>query len=457
MKDLNFIDEVEIIVKAGDGGNGCVSFRREKFVPKGGPDGGDGGDGGNIIIKSTQHLNTLIDYRYNKYFEAENGEHGKGKNRHGKNGKDLVLLVPIGTTIIDENNNKTELDHDNQEVVIAKGGKGGRGNAKFTTPVYKAPKFAEKGQKGETKKLKLELKLIADVGIIGLPNAGKSTLLSIISNAKPKIADYPFTTLVPNLGVTIFNKKSIVLIDLPGIIEGASQGKGLGLLFLKHFQKSKIFLHLIDITQDYKKNYKIIINELKKYSKSNNINLLEKPQIICLNKIDIADQNQIYESIKYFQKLQKKEKNIKTVISISAYTRQNTDHLLSEIHKVLTEIETQEKNTIQEQKPEEIPKLKPIKTIKIEPTKINITTTYNKHLNQNVRTFELNDPEFEDKLNRFDINNQYAMKYLKNILSNHRAIKSLILRGIKEGEYVKINNNLFIFIDNFIQPIELDN
>ncbi|MCS6955929.1 MAG: GTPase ObgE, partial [Candidatus Calescibacterium sp.] len=316
MKDLNFIDEVEIIVKAGDGGNGCVSFRREKFVPKGGPDGGDGGNGGNIIIKSTQHLNTLIDYRYNKYFEAENGEHGKGKNRHGKNGKDLVLLVPIGTTIIDENNNKTELDHDNQEVVIAKGGKGGRGNAKFTTPVYKAPKFAEKGQKGETKKLKLELKLIADVGIIGLPNAGKSTLLSIISNAKPKIADYPFTTLVPNLGVTIFNKKSIILIDLPGIIEGASQGKGLGLLFLKHFQKSKIFLHLIDITQDYKKNYKIIINELKKYSESNNINLLEKPQIICLNKIDIADKNQIDESIKYFQKLQKKEKNIKAIVSI---------------------------------------------------------------------------------------------------------------------------------------------
>ncbi|MCS7165426.1 MAG: GTPase ObgE [Candidatus Calescibacterium sp.] len=456
MKDFSFIDTAEIVVKAGDGGNGCVSFRKEKFVPKGGPDGGDGGNGGNIIIKATKHLNTLIDYRYNKYFEAENGEHGKGKNKHGKNGKDLILLVPIGTTIIDENNNQIELEYDNQEVIIAKGGKGGRGNAKFSNSVYQTPKFAEKGQKGEIKKLKLELKLIADVGIIGLPNAGKSTLLSVISNAKPKIADYPFTTLVPNLGVAIVNKKSIVFVDLPGIIEGASEGKGLGLVFLKHFEKSKIFLHLIDISQDYKKNYKIIIQELQEYSKLNNVNLLEKKQIICLNKIDIAEKKEIDKAIRYFKKIQTNQQNIASVLAISAYTTQNVNSLLNEVYNTLKQIE--EENNKHESVKQSYPKIEDHQTtvINLEPTKINITTIYNKYLNQNIRTFELKDPDFEEKLSRFDINNPYALKYLKNILSTHRAIKSLILRGIKEGEYVKINNNLFVFSDNFIKPIETE-
>lgn len=450
-QEINFIDFAEITVKAGDGGNGCVSFRREKFVPRGGPDGGDGGNGGNIIIKATKHLNTLIDYRYNKYFEAENGQHGKGKNKYGKNGKDLILPVPIGTIITDENNNTIELTQDNQEVIIAKGGKGGRGNTHFATPIYQAPKFAEKGQKGEIKKLKLELKLIADVAIIGLPNAGKSTLLSVISNAKPKIADYPFTTLKPNIGVSLVNKKSIVFVDLPGIIEGASQGKGLGLHFLKHFQKAKIFVHLIDITQDYKKNYKIIINEMKQYSKEKNINLLQKPQIIALNKIDLVNEQELKKALKYFENLKnkKKEENIKYIIPISAQKKQNIDQLL---YKTLQILEMQNSFKTESEKINEKENLENF-TITLNPTQIKITTTYNKDLKKNIRTFELSDPDFEEKLSRFDLNNPYAIKYLKNILSNHRAIKSLLLKGIKEGEYVKINNTLFIFIDKFIVPL----
>lgn len=455
MKEINFIDEAEIEVKAGDGGNGCISFRREKYVPYGGPDGGDGGNGGNIILKATKHLNTLIDYKYNKYFQAENGEHGKGKNKHGKKGKDLIILLPIGTTIIDQDNKVYELNKDEQEIIIARGGKGGRGNSHFSTPIFKTPRFAEKGQKGEFKKLKLILKLIADVGIIGLPNAGKSTLLSVISNAKPKIAPYPFTTIKPNLGVSIINKKSIVFIDLPGIIEGAHQGKGLGLLFLKHFQKAKIFLHLIDITQNYKQNYQTIINEIKLYSKQNNIDLLSKPQIIALNKIDISNEQEITKAQKYFQKLAQKNTNIKAIIPISAYTTQNVHQLLQQVYKTLTEYEEQINYETEYQK---IPNQNDhtYELVKIEPTKINITTTYNKSLNKNIRTFELYDPEFQEKIERFDIHNPYARKYLKNILSNHRAIKSLILKGIKEGEYVKINNNLFIFIDKFIEPINID-
>lgn len=455
-QEISFIDFAEITVKAGDGGNGCISFRREKFVPRGGPDGGDGGNGGNIIIKATKHLNTLIDYRYNKYFEAENGQHGKGKNKHGKNGKDLILLVPIGTIITDENNNTLELTQDNQEVIVAKGGKGGRGNSHFATSVYQTPKFAEKGQKGEFKKLKLELKLIADIAIIGLPNAGKSTLLSVISNAKPKIADYPFTTIKPNIGVSLVNKKSIVFVDLPGIIEGASQGKGLGLHFLKHFQKAKAFIHLIDLSQDYKKNYKIILNEMKQYSVLNNINLLQKPQMIVLNKIDLVNQQEIKKALKYFENLKnkKKEENIKCIIPISAQNKQNIDQLLYKTYQTLMEIQntTQHSETNLETNQSQ-EKKNYTENLTLNPTEIKITTIYNKDLKKNIRTFELNDPDFEEKLSRFDLNNPYALKYLKNILSNHRSIKSLILKGIKEGEYVKINNTLFVFIDKFIVPL----
>lgn len=453
MRDINFIDEVEIIVKAGDGGDGCVSFRREKYVPKGGPNGGDGGDGGNVILKATKDLNTLIDFRYQKYYKAQDGEHGKGKGANGKNGQDLVLKVPVGTLIYYQGNLIADLDYDGKEVIVAKGGKGGRGNSHFVTPIYQAPKFAEKGQKGEEKKLKLELKLIADVGIIGLPNAGKSTLLSVISNAKPKIADYPFTTIVPNLGVAKVDYKSIVFIDLPGIIEGASEGKGLGLFFLKHFQRAKIFLHLIDVTSDYKKNYKIIKKELEIYSKKHNLDLLSKPEIVVLNKIDLVNEEYIKNVKKYF-----KTKKIEPIF-ISSYTRRNIDQLLFKVKDLLDKIEknqsienNQDNNKVNN-KVNNFYKGDNYKLISLNPTIIEIESFYDKYLKTNKRVFVVYDKDIEDIISRFDMNNLYAVKYVNKIIKNHRALKAAKLKGIKEGELIKILDIYFIYQNDSILPL----
>ncbi len=248
---MQFVDYVKINVKAGDGGRGCISFRREKYVPKGGPDGGDGGRGGHIIIKATDRLNTLLDLKYRRTYKAERGHHGKGKNMHGSNGKDLIVNVPVGTVIKDALTNEliADLDKNGMEIIVARGGKGGLGNAHFVTPVRQAPKFAQPGEKGEEKSLILELKLLADVGLIGLPNAGKSTFLSVISSAKPKIAEYPFTTLTPVLGVVkLKDYKSFVVTDIPGLIEGAHKGAGLGYQFLRHVERTSLLLHLIDIS-----------------------------------------------------------------------------------------------------------------------------------------------------------------------------------------------------------------
>lgn len=241
---MKFIDEITLKVKAGDGGRGCVSFRREKFVPKGGPDGGNGGDGGDVIFIATTSYNTLSHLRGSKLIKAKRGEHGRGKDQYGKKGEDAIVYVPVGTIIKDLNSGEViaDLTEEGMKVVVAKGGKGGRGNKCFVTPTNQAPYYAEEGKPGEEKELLLELKLIADVGIIGYPNAGKSTLISVISNAKPKIADYPFTTLNPNLGVVDYNEKfSFVVADIPGLIEGAAEGKGLGHQFLKHVERTKIF------------------------------------------------------------------------------------------------------------------------------------------------------------------------------------------------------------------------
>ncbi|MGB9638481.1 MAG: GTPase ObgE [bacterium] len=450
MRDINFIDEVEIIVKAGDGGNGCVSFRREKYIPKGGPNGGDGGNGGNVILKATKDLNTLIDFRYQKYYKAEDGEHGKGKGAHGKDGKDLVLKVPVGTLVYYEGNLIADLDYDGKKVIVAKGGKGGRGNTHFVTSVYQAPKFAEKGQKGEEKKIKLELRLVADVGIIGLPNAGKSTLLSVISNAKPKIADYPFTTIIPNLGVSKVDYKSIVFIDLPGIIEGASEGKGLGLLFLKHFQRAKIFLHLIDITSDYKKNYKIIRKELEVYSKEHNVNLLSKLEIVVLNKIDLVNEKDIKIAKKYF-----KTRGIETVF-ISAYTKKNITQLLFKVKDLLDKIEKNQNIDVVENNVESNDNNKlDYKLISLNPTLIEIESFYDKYLKTNKRVFVIYDKDLEEIISKFDMNNIYAVKYVNNIIRNHRALKAAKLRGIKEGELVKILDIYFIYQNDSILPLEL--
>jgi GTP-binding protein len=282
-----FIDHAEIRVKAGDGGSGCVSFRREKYVPKGGPDGGDGGKGGDIIVKVEPHLSTLLDFKYKRSYRAQNGESGKGKNQSGRKGKDVVIKVPPGTLIEDLESGKllSDLVSKDQFVVVAKGGKGGRGNAYFKTPTEKSPRKSEPGQKGEQKKLTLELKILADVGIVGYPNAGKSTLLAKLSEAKPKIDNYPFTTLHPNLGVVkMRNYHSFVLADIPGLIQDSHRGKGLGLEFLRHIQRTKVLIFLLDLASpDPEKQLEALKKEMKLFDPD----LLKKRAILALNKIDL--------------------------------------------------------------------------------------------------------------------------------------------------------------------------
>ncbi len=291
-----FIDFVTIEVEAGAGGNGAVSFRREKFVPRGGPDGGDGGHGGNVIVEASSDLNTLISFRYKKIFRAENGVNGAGANRHGKNGQDLVIKVPLGTLLYDEEKGRLLADLDYpQQYVLARGGKGGRGNARFATAVNRTPRNAELGLPGQSLKVRMELKLVADVGLIGFPNVGKSTFLAAISAAKPKIADFPFTTLTPNLGVVdVPGGQSFVAADIPGLIEGAHEGKGLGHRFLRHVERTRLLVHIIDIAAIDGRNpledYRQINQELANF----NPRLAELPQIVALNKIDLlADQQPV--------------------------------------------------------------------------------------------------------------------------------------------------------------------
>jgi len=282
-----FIDEARIYVKAGDGGNGCVSFRREKYVPRGGPDGGDGGDGGDVVFVVDTNLNTLVKFKYRQHFRAERGKHGRGACKHGRNGEDVVVSVPPGTVVRDADTGEVlaDLSEPEDRVVIARGGRGGRGNARFATPTRQAPRRADRGFSGEERNIHLELKLLADVGLVGFPNAGKSTFLSRVSSAHPKIADYPFTTLQPNLGIVEYgDMKTLVMADIPGIIEGAHEGKGLGLRFLRHIERTKVLLFLIECTsgnpvEDYEK----LVDELARFSGR----LLEKPRLVALTKIDL--------------------------------------------------------------------------------------------------------------------------------------------------------------------------
>lgn len=305
---LQFVDYVKIDVKAGRGGKGCVSFRREKYVPRGGPDGGDGGRGGNIIFRATGELNTLLDLKYQRSYKAGNGRHGKGKNMHGKDGDDLVIPVPVGTTVRDASSGESlcDLDRAGKEAVVALGGRGGLGNAHFATPVRQAPRFAQPGEEGEEKILVLELKLLADVGLIGLPNAGKSTLIAAISAARPKIADYPFTTLVPNLGVVkLEGMRSFVVADIPGLIEGAHRGAGLGFQFLRHVERTRILLHLVDVSEfaggDPVENLLAINKELVLYSGE----LVSKPTAVAGTKIDIKGGGQRLERLAGYCKANK--------------------------------------------------------------------------------------------------------------------------------------------------------
>jgi GTPase len=324
-----FIDSAKIFVKSGKGGDGIIHWRREKFIPKGGPDGGNGGIGGDVIIKADKQLNTLLDFRYTKKFLAKNGNPGEGANKEGRSADSITVKVPVGTVIRNAETGEliADLIENGEEFVVAKGGKGGKGNWVFRSPTNQAPRVCTPGTPGEEYWLQLEMKLLADIGLVGFPNAGKSTLISTISAAKPKIADYPFTTLVPNLGMVYFQEqKSFVVADIPGLIEGAHEGKGLGIQFLKHIERTKALLYLIDCTsEDIRKDFKILLNELKSFNK----NLPKKKSIVAITKLDIADDEK--------RKEVKKLKFPKGVIVkyISAATREGIDDLVDAMWKLI--------------------------------------------------------------------------------------------------------------------------
>jgi GTP-binding protein len=328
-----FIDKAKIYVKGGDGGNGCVAFRREKFVPKGGPSGGDGGKGGDVVLVADRNVHTLLDFKYRRHYRAENGKHGEGNKRTGRSGKDLIIKVPVGTVVKDAETGKVigELTEHGQRLVVARGGRGGRGNAAFATPTRQAPDFAEPGQPGEERWIELELKLLADVGLIGFPNAGKSTFISRVTAAKPEIADYPFTTLRPILGVAKVGDFSFVIADIPGLIEGAHKGRGLGHEFLRHVERTKVLLHLIDLsdnTRDPKEAFEVINKELKLYSPE----LLEKPQIVVGTKIDALQNRDVIEKLKnYF------ESKGYPFFAVSAVTGEGIDELMKYVAGILRE------------------------------------------------------------------------------------------------------------------------
>lgn len=329
---MKFIDDVKIWVKSGNGGNGCVSFRREKYVPRGGPDGGDGGRGGDIIFEANPNLNTLLDYLYHPHNKAGNGTHGQGKGKTGRAGKDCVIAVPVGTLIRDPETGEIlhDLSEPGQRVTFMKGGKGGKGNARFATSTRRAPRIAENGEEGVERRVRLELKLLADVGLVGLPNAGKSTLLSKLTAARPKVADYPFTTLSPMLGVvSVAEGKTVTLADIPGLIKDAHKGSGLGIRFLKHIERTRALVHLIDSAQvgeDRLEPFRVIREELQQYSPE----LVDKPCLVVLNKIDLLESPDHAESIA----AEYRNAGFR-VVMISALKGKNLDSLIHELVRLL--------------------------------------------------------------------------------------------------------------------------
>jgi len=323
-----FIDEATIRVKAGDGGNGCVAFRREKFVPRGGPSGGDGGKGGDVVMESSERHNTLVHFRFNPEYKAQRGRHGEGANKTGRDGESVILKVPVGTLVYDaETGEKVhDFSHPDEKIVVARGGRGGRGNARFATSTHQAPREHEDGRPGEERVFRLELKLLADVGLVGYPNVGKSTLISVISAARPKIADYPFTTLQPNLGVVVVGRgaeeRSFVVADIPGLIEGAHTGAGLGVQFLRHIERTRLLVHLVDVSDasgrlDPVKDVEVIVGELTSFGAK----LEQKPMIMVASKIDVANKDKL-AALKRYCKRQKLE-----LFPISAVTGKGIDDL----------------------------------------------------------------------------------------------------------------------------------
>ncbi len=416
-----FTDYVKIIVKAGNGGNGAISFRREKYVAAGGPDGGDGGKGGDIYFEVDPDANTLIDFRYNKKFKAENGKNGEGAHKYGKSGEDLYIKVPIGTIVKDASNNRilADLSHPGQKELILAGGRGGKGNSHFATSTRQAPRFAQDGEKGEEKELILELKLLADVGLIGFPNVGKSTFLSMTTSATPKIADYHFTTLEPNLGVVKTEYgDSFVIADIPGIIEGASEGTGLGLQFLRHIERTRLLLHVIDVSGSEGRNpvqdFNTINEELKKYSEK----LSKRKQIIVANKVDILQDEKTYQELEETAK----ENNME-IFKISAATGEGITELLKYVSEVLKKLPKED-------------------LIETENEKV-----YTLEEKNDEYTIEKEDGKFVIKgeavgriMRRVNIADNESLYYFQKSLDNLGVNEKLKKMGIQEGDIVKIDD-----------------
>ncbi|MGN5979707.1 GTPase ObgE [Finegoldia magna] len=420
-----FIDVAKIELKAGKGGDGSVAFRREKYEPSGGPAGGDGGDGGSIIIVGDKDIKTLMDYSYRSIYKAENGGDGRNKKQFGKKGEDLILKVPVGTLVKDYDTDTVIYDvkHDKEEFVICKGGKGGKGNVHFKSSIRQAPRFAEPGTKGEEKTIKLELKLLADVGLIGLPNVGKSTLLSIMSNARPKIANYHFTTLEPNLGVCKVGEKSFVLADIPGLIEGASEGLGLGHDFLKHIERTKILVHVLDISGSEGRNpiedFELINSELSSY----NIKLNDKKMLVVLNKTDLGAE----DNIKEFR--EKYSDKVDEIVEISAATTENVDKLMYLIADTLDSIED-DYSTLDEQyvyfEEEKEPDFKVRKE------------------NEN---YIVEGPLIENLIYRTNFEVYESVNHLQKVLEDKGVIQQLKDLGIQDGDNVVIGDVEFDFYE----------
>lgn len=417
----SFIDQAKIKIKAGDGGNGLVSFRREKFIDKGGPDGGDGGSGGDVIVRATRNLNTLQNFRHKQQLSAEDGQHGGPQKKRGKSGQDLEILVPIGTVIKNGEQVIADLIKDDETKTIALGGSGGFGNAHFISSVRQAPRVAEKGEAGEAFEAKLELKLLADVGLVGLPNAGKSTFLSVVSNAKPEIADYPFTTLVPNLGVADVDDKSLLIADIPGLIEGASQGKGLGDDFLRHIERTAVLLHLIDCyNADIEKSFWEIFHELKNYK----IDLSNKPQIIALTKTEGLNKQDTDVLIKQLKKALPKPI---PVYAISAASGKNIPVIL---RKLVNEVTTARKSA-------------QIKSKTKRSTDIKILQLEEADIPWQIKKAKSGWIVYGAKIDRFvrrtDFDNEWGVNRLRDIMRKIGITQELYRRGAEPGQLIEFS------------------
>lgn len=416
-----FVDKVIVKLKAGDGGNGAVSFRHEKYIDKGGPDGGDGGNGGNIIFQASRNQNTLAAFRFQKELKATPGQAGSKRRKHGRSGEDLVVQIPVGTSIID-NTGKILLDltEDTQKALVARGGKGGFGNAHFISSTRQAPKVAEKGELGEELELTLELKMIADVGLVGLPNAGKSTFLASVSNAQPEIANYPFTTLIPNLGVVdVGDDTSLLIADIPGLIEGASNGKGLGDEFLRHVERSGALLHLIDsYNDDVGLAFKTIWNELKSYK----IDLTKRPQIVALTKIEGLDDEIVNDLVASLKKVVPKTVN---VVAISAQSKQNVPELLFKLRGIVAK-ERAKLEVVQAQKDE-----LPILTISDEEAW---------HIKKTKNGFVVTGRKIERFAHKTDYENFHGVQRLRDIMKKMGIMHGLVRQDIEPGDTINIGD-----------------